>query len=72
MPMDDRIGYGLTFDEALKLVAEIANNIPNETVSHINISTDHHGVIWAELRVDGWRVYKSPHIPSNSSKEEAP
>ena len=65
--MDKRIGYGLTFDEALKLVAETANKIP-EIVSHISISTRNHSTIWAELRDDGWRVY----IPKGSQfKEES-
>ena len=58
--MDKRIGYGLTFDEAFKLVADTAHKIPNETVNHISVSTDRHGTIWAELRDDGWRVY-IPH-----------
>ncbi len=55
--MDKRIGYGLTYEEALKLVSDTINGVPNETVSHINISTDHHSTVWAEKRDDGWRVY---------------
>ena len=60
--MDKRIGYGLTFEEALKLVSEVIKKVPNETVNHITISTDHHATVWAENRDDGWRVYVHPSI----------
>ncbi len=68
--MEKRIGYGLSFENALKLVAETVNKIQGETVAHINISTDHHSVIWAELRDDGWRVYLPNSVSVNMTKED--
>jgi len=72
--MDKRIGYGLTYEAALKLVSDIINRVPNETVRHISISTDHHSVVWAEKRDDGWRVYvpKGTHanLTNNGDKKK--
>lgn len=68
--MDKRIGYGLTYEEALKLVSDTANKIPNETVNRIHISTDHHAVVWAENRSDGWRVYVPPSVEEFMTKPD--
>ena len=69
MKVDKRIGYGLTYEDALKLVSDTANKIPNETVNRIHISTDHHAVVWAEKRSDGWRVYVPPSIADLTNKD---
>jgi len=51
--MDRRIGYGLSFKEAVeKAIEEI-----KDSAVHLSFTTIAHEVVWAELRDDGWRVY---------------
>jgi len=57
--MDKRIGYGLTLEDALKMASDSTLNDLTEDelkeVRHISIGN---GIIWAEKRNDGWRVYR--------------
>jgi len=54
--MDKRIGYGLSFEEAVNMTAEVVQKLgePN----HLSINTKNYETVWAELRDDGWRVYR--------------
>lgn len=56
--MEERIGYGLSFKEAMDLLAEKSP----ANVTHIHVRTAGYETYWAELRNDGWRVY----IPRSS------
>ena len=55
--MDKRIGYGLTFDEAIKKAVSAIQELPAYCTPITNFSLGG-GDIWAELRDDGWRVYR--------------
>lgn len=55
--MDNRIGYGLLFSEALEKALESFERVGK--IVQFSFTTDDHRVTWAELRDDGWRVYAS-------------
>ncbi len=70
MPMDKRIGYGLTLDEALDRAKRIIECIHAESLINFKMKTDNHSLVWGEKRDDGWRIYTNADIISNDSKEE--
>ena len=67
--MDKRVGYGLSFEEAVKVAISSIEDLPDQykPIKHISLGG---GDIWAELREDGWRVYRK-RLPNESimSKE---
>ena len=69
--MDKRIGYGLTLKEALELAYKSIEDLPDKTTEIRRFSLGNHE-IWAELRTDGWRVYRhktedEPHIDDTTT-----
>lgn len=56
--MDKRIGYGLSFLNAVEKALKAVQRIEGEEVGYFSFSTKEHSVVWAELRDDGWRVYR--------------
>ena len=57
--MDKRIGYGLTLKEALNVAADAIPDLPDGMSEHIRNFIIQGGLIWGELRDDGWRVYRA-------------
>uniref|UniRef100_A0A6M3X5Z3 Uncharacterized protein n=1 Tax=viral metagenome TaxID=1070528 RepID=A0A6M3X5Z3_9ZZZZ len=57
--MDKRIGYGLSLENAVEVALKAIQSIDGEEVSDFSFTTKQHSVVWAELRDDGWRVYRS-------------
>lgn len=55
--MHKRIGYGLTLRQALEMAYDAAQNLSGEP-NRLSISTTDYEMVWAELRNDGWRVYR--------------
>lgn len=55
--MDKRIGYGLTLREALEKAYDAVQSLEGEP-AHLSIRTKSYETVWAELRDDGWRVYR--------------
>ena len=57
--MDKRIGYGMPLEKAVKVALEAVQRIEGEQAGYFSFSTKEHSVVWAELRDDGWRVYRT-------------
>lgn len=56
--MDKRVGYGLTFKEAVELAMKERNNLEDPEILGFTFRNKLHDTIWGELRDDGWRVYR--------------
>ena len=63
--MDKRIGYGLSFKSAVILAVKAVLDLEEEP-TNLSIRTKNYETVWAELRDDGWRVYRP------KKKDESP
>lgn len=61
--MDTRIAYGCILDEALEEALKAILDLSDENRKNIRHFSIGNGLIWGELRSDGWRVYRPKKTP---------
>lgn len=68
--MDKRIAYGCTLDEAIEIAKNAITDLSEENkrnILHVSIGG---GIIWAESRPDGWRVYRPKKSPEEMHTDD--
>jgi len=69
--MDKRIAYGCIFDEALEVAIKAILDLSDKnrkSIQHFSIGG---GLIWGELRPDGWRVYRPKKTPDEPHLDDS-
>ena len=62
--MDKRIAYGCILDEAVEIALKAISDLSEENKRNILHFSIGGGIIWGELRPDGWRVYRPKKSPN--------
>jgi len=70
MTMDKRIAYGCILDEAIEIALKAIDDLSQENRENIRHFSIGNGIIWGELRPDGWRVYRPKITPDEPHLDE--
>jgi hypothetical protein len=69
--MDKRIAYGCTLNEAVEIALKGISDLSIENREYINRFSIGNGLIWGELRPDGWRVYRPKITPDEPHLDDS-
>ncbi len=69
--MDKRIAYGCILDEALEEATKAILELSQENRESIRYFSIGYGLIWGELRPDGWRVYRPKKSPDEMHTDDS-